>query len=286
MTFVSAFWIDYHVHRYDPLAAAIAAVAKASAPPSGFTAESGYNSDASNDPSDDSDSDTDDEILQLEAKQAAKKKLRTMARRLANNQLLKPVKAVRFSRPSLDTATVHTATATTTTTSAKSSDRSGTNNAVDARTMTWEGGHGAPAALSMLPAHIQRHQKTTRLRAISKPTLSIDRKASTSSASPSPTTTEQYYYDQRKDGNNGTTSPATINTTTASTGEGGEAKPSSYRPHSKAELDRKWTAKFEESRRRLAPEPAMVPFNKGVFGVKAQKKPIVTKPLVARPERT
>lgn len=51
----------------------------------------------------------------------------------------------------------------------------------------------------------------------------------------------------------------------------GTSDNTAYTPHTKDQLDKKWTARISKSREQLHPDPGIIPFNRGFFGIKSKR---------------
>jgi len=123
-----------------------------------------------------------------------------------------------------------------------------------------DGGRGAPAAAVLMPASVKRRDAVARARQVRNMPPASDVNTGVSG--------EASWLQ---------TSPKSRSPSRSPT-----SSPKRYQPHTKEELDEKWNAKFDESRAKLRPDPALIPFNHGAFGILAQKKPLRSKEFESR----
>ena len=261
--------------RYDPAAHAAAVMAGTPAPPSGFIDQGGGPGDRVSDLGLDdlSDSDSDDSledldvdiVLRQDELLQQKAELKRRARRLADGVLLREVKPVEFvgqsrlsqlpppgtaaakSLPKLVPSPTASLPTSTKSTSGKR-HRAAVQPGVDQK--TWrDGGRGAPPATVLMPGYVQRREVTSKQRQVRSPSTSPG-------TSPLPRGGSPTEFTAGLEPSNGVQQAPVMN----------------YTPHTQEKLDEKWGRKFAESRQRLQPEPGLVPYNHGVFGVVASKK--------------
>lgn len=275
--------------RFDSAAAAAAAVAGVSAPPSGYNDRTYINnSNSSRKKSQESTQqekkvftmekqkleDVNDKILLLDTNIRTKQSLKQRSRRMTRNLLLKKIQPVHFLQPiSSKTSEAGKPTANMSTNISASAVQAKINEMDNADYRF--SGCGAPAANNLLSRKMQaqttQEQKKanllfrTRSKRSQKP-LDIEKAAEDVEKKRQ---MQKNVHDQQI--------PVTLhNNNQVEYDEKDDTTPA-YIPHTKEFLDKKWQKKIHQAHKIFAPDPDLVPFNKGSFGVIARKKDIVSK---------